>query len=91
VTAEEYESRADRYDGQLRDELGLNPEQMSLDEKRLALRQHREQRYQQLLDAVYQRRGWTQDGIPTLAKLKELGIDWVDGVVDTVRAAGVNE
>ena len=91
VTAEEYESRADRYDGQLRDELGLNPEQMSLDEKRQALRQHREQRYQQLLDAVYQRRGWTQDGIPTLAKLKELGIDWVDGVVDTVRAAGVNE
>ncbi len=64
VTAEEYESRADRYDGQLRDELGLNPEEMSLDEKRQALRRHREQRYQQLLDAVYQRRGWTAAASP---------------------------
>lgn len=30
-----------------------------------------------LLDAYYEYRGWDQDGKPTPAKLKELGLDWV--------------
>jgi aldehyde:ferredoxin oxidoreductase len=27
---------------------------------------------------VYERRGWTSDGVPTLEKLTELGIDYSD-------------
>jgi aldehyde:ferredoxin oxidoreductase len=32
-------------------------------------------RYEQLLDAVYARRGWDENGIPTLQTLRRLGID----------------
>jgi aldehyde:ferredoxin oxidoreductase len=28
-----------------------------------------------LLDAVYKRRGWTKNGIPTIEHLKEIGMD----------------
>ncbi len=31
--------------------------------------------YEQLMDAVYRRRGWSSDGVPTLEKLRELGMD----------------
>jgi aldehyde:ferredoxin oxidoreductase len=27
------------------------------------------------VDAAYQRRGWTQNGVPKIERLKELGID----------------
>jgi aldehyde:ferredoxin oxidoreductase len=91
VTREEYLSRQDRYDGQLRDLLGLDPAAMTLDEKMAALRKHREDQYQKLLDAVYKRRGWTSNGIPTLAKVRELGIDQVEGVVDLLARHGVTE
>jgi aldehyde:ferredoxin oxidoreductase len=32
------------------------------------------------MDAVYKRRGWTEDGVPTLEKIKTLGIDYPDVV-----------
>ncbi len=84
VTAEEYESRAERYDQQLKDMVGFDPEGKSTEEKMKALRKYREDRYEQLLDAVYQRRGWTKDGIPTLEHLKELGMDLPE-VVEVVK------
>jgi aldehyde:ferredoxin oxidoreductase len=49
-----------------------------------ALRAFREAEYRRLADAVYKRRGWTSDGVPTIEKLKELGIDFPD-VVAVVR------
>jgi aldehyde:ferredoxin oxidoreductase len=91
VTAEEYLSRQERYDKQLKEDVGLDPSSLSLDEKRAALRKHREDRYEKLLDAVYKRRAWTRDGIPTLAKVRALGIDKVEGVVDLLKANGVTE
>ncbi len=75
VTEEEYQSRQERYDGQLVDLLKLDPSKMTLQEKMAATRAYREDRYEQLLDAVYARRGWTKNGVPTLAHLKELGMD----------------
>jgi aldehyde:ferredoxin oxidoreductase len=48
----------------------------------------REERYEQLKDAVYERRGWTKDGIPTLDTVKRLGIDFPE-VVDVLKANGV--
>jgi aldehyde:ferredoxin oxidoreductase len=80
VTVEEYESRQERYDKQLGEILGLAPEGMSTPEKVAALRAHREAQYEQLADAVYARRGWTADGVPTVEKLRELGIDFPDVV-----------
>ena len=78
VTPKEYESRRERYDAQLARDLGLDPAGMSTAEKMAALRAHREAQYERLIDAVYERRGWTADGIPTLEKLAELGIDYPD-------------
>jgi aldehyde:ferredoxin oxidoreductase len=76
VTKEEYESRAERYDKQLREKIGYNPEGKSTEEKMAALRQYREAEYEKLKDAVYARRGWTMNGIPTLQKVKALGINF---------------
>jgi aldehyde:ferredoxin oxidoreductase len=83
VTREEYESRADRYDGQLRELLNLDPDTMSTEAKMAALRAYREERYELLIDAVYARRGWTSQGVPTLEKLASLGIDYPE-VVEVV-------
>ena len=78
VTEEEYLSRQERYDGQLVEQVGLTPEQvqsMTLQEKMAATRQYRESMYEKLIDAVYPKRGWTLNGVPTVAHLKELGMD----------------
>jgi aldehyde:ferredoxin oxidoreductase len=77
VTAAEYESRAERYDEQLR-EIGFDPAGKNTADKIAALRQHREARYQSLVDAVYKRRGWTANGIPTMDTVRRLGIDYPD-------------
>jgi aldehyde:ferredoxin oxidoreductase len=80
VTKEEYESRAERYDGQLREWLNLDAAKMTVEEKLSAHRQYRQERYERLIDAVYKRRGWTENGVPTIDKLKALGIDYPDVV-----------
>lgn len=84
VTEEEYLSRQERYDGQLRTELSLDPDAMTLQEKMAAHRQWRTGRFEKLMDVVYARRGWTRDGVPTYARLKELGIDFPE-VLEVVR------
>jgi aldehyde:ferredoxin oxidoreductase len=53
---------------------------MTTDEKMAALRKHREEQYEKLKDAVYERRGWTGDGVPRLETLKRLGIDFPEVV-----------
>jgi len=78
VTVEEYESRAERYDNQLREILEADVDALTTEQKIDRLRNYREGQYERLLDAVYQRRGWTQDGIPTREKLQQLGIDIPD-------------
>jgi len=74
VTVEEYESRAERYDKQLATQVGFDPAGRTTKEKMAALRAHREAQYLALQKVVYRRRGWTEDGIPTRARLEELGI-----------------
>lgn len=80
VTKEEYESRAERYDRQLKEKLGYDTDGKSTEEKMEVLRKHREAEYERLKDAVYERRGWNENGIPTLQKVKALGIDFPDVV-----------
>jgi aldehyde:ferredoxin oxidoreductase len=88
VTAEEYESRQERYDGQLKDLLGVDPEGKSTEEKMAMLREYREDQYEKLCDAVYKRRGWTQNGIPKVETLKRLGIDYPEVVAVVEKANG---
>jgi len=78
VTVEEYKSRQERYDKQLLELIGFNPNGKSTEEKMQVLRKHREAEYEKLKDAVYKRRGWSKDGVPTVNKVKELGIDFPD-------------
>ena len=75
VTAEEYLSRQERYDKQLVDKMGLDPSKMTLEEKMAKQREYREDQYEKLLDAVYFRRGWNKNGVPTIEHLKKIGMD----------------
>ena len=84
VTNEEYESRAERYDKQLKEKIGVDPAGKSTAEKVKITREFREKQYQMLVDAVYKRRGWTENGIPKLELLKDLGIDFPE-VVEVVK------
>jgi aldehyde:ferredoxin oxidoreductase len=78
VTKEEYESRSERYDKQLREKIGIDPTGKSTEEKMAVLRKYREAEYEKLKDAVYKRRGWSLKGVPTLEKVKALGLDFPD-------------
>jgi aldehyde:ferredoxin oxidoreductase len=88
VTPEEYESRKERYDGQLQDKHGVDIAGLSTAEKIKILRTHREAAYEGLKREVYKRRGWTADGVPTLETAKRLGIDFPE-VVELLKANGV--
>ncbi|MBW1720663.1 MAG: aldehyde:ferredoxin oxidoreductase [Deltaproteobacteria bacterium] len=90
VTVEEYESRAQRYDEQLKENHGVDIAGKSTAEKVALLRRFREERYEKLKDAVYKRRGWTKDGIPTVQTVKRLGIDFPE-VLELLKASGVEE
>ncbi len=83
VTVEEYESRAERYDKQLQEKVGIDPTGLSSEDKVAELRAFREGEYEKLRDAVYRRRGWTNDAVPRLETLRRLEIDF-DYVVDVV-------
>jgi aldehyde:ferredoxin oxidoreductase len=84
VTEEEYESRSERYDDQLKQVVGVDPAGMSTQEKVKVLRTHREGQYEKLIDAVYKRRGWDENGVPTIETLRALGIDFPD-VIEVVK------
>jgi len=84
VTVEEYESRAERYDKQLKEKIGFDPSGKSTAEKVSVLRAYREKQYDLLRDAVYKRRGWNSNGIPTIAHLQKIGMDFPE-VIDVVR------
>ena len=88
VTELEYESRAERYDTQLQEKYKVAIEGKTTAEKIAIMRRLREEQYEKLQDAVYERRGWTADGIPTIDTVKRLGIDF-DEVLEVLKANGV--
>ena len=83
VTKEEYESRAERYDKQLIEKIGFDPAGKTTEEKMAVLRKFRENQYEQLLDAVYERRGWYKNGVPKIEHLKNIGMDLPE-LIETV-------
>ncbi len=84
VTEEEYLSRQERYDQQLKEKIGVDPEGKSTAEKMDILRKYREDQYQQLIDAVYERKGWTKEGVPKIEHLQKIGMDLPE-VVEVVK------
>lgn len=76
VTKMEYLSRQERYDKCLNEQVGIKKEKLETietEEKMKILYDYRQNQYQKLMDAVYHRRGWTPNGIPTPQKMKALG------------------
>lgn len=90
VTTAEYESRKERYDQQLLEKLGIDPNSRTTEEKIALLRRFREEAYETLKDEVYKRRGWTSEGIPTVETAKRLGIDFPE-VMALLKAHGIEE
>ena len=84
VTTEEYESRAERYDKQIIEKMGIDINGKTTGEKMKILRKYREEQYESLLDAVYDRRGWNKNGVPKIEFLKKLGMDLTE-VIEVVR------
>jgi aldehyde:ferredoxin oxidoreductase len=99
VTEMEYISRKDRYDKQLLEKIGIKEkdlEKMSIAEKLKVLYEYRQDQYQKLADAVYFRRGWTPNGVPSPQKMKKLGftgekmLDMLQKAIDDDEKKGLN-
>lgn len=90
VTAVEYESRSERYDKQLIEKHNIDITGKTTAEKVALLRNFREELYEKLKDAVYARRGWNQNGIPTVATVTRLGIDFPE-VLELLKEYGVEQ
>ncbi|MFA6653625.1 MAG: aldehyde ferredoxin oxidoreductase C-terminal domain-containing protein, partial [Candidatus Delongbacteria bacterium] len=75
VTVEEYKSLEEFYDKKMKEDIGVDPAGKTVDEKVAITRKYRENRYEQLLDAVYERRGWTKNGVPKIDYMKKIGMD----------------
>ena len=88
VTVVEYESRQDRYDKQLAEKHKIDIAGKGTDEKLKLLRKFREEQYEKLKDEVYKRRGWTNDGIPTIDTVKRLNIDFPE-VLEVLKENGI--
>jgi aldehyde:ferredoxin oxidoreductase len=89
VTEWEYESRKERYDKQLAEKCGVDCSQLTTKDRVQKLRSYREEQYRLLTDAAYKKRGWTRNGVPTLEKVKSLELDWIPGLIDTIKKYSV--
>ncbi len=100
VTDMEYFSRQERYDKQLVEKVGLDEAKvkcMPIPEKMKVMYEFRQDQYQKLADAVYYRRGWTPNGVPTPQKMKAIGfgdetemLEMLQKKIDEDEAAGLN-
>ena len=78
----------ERYDKQLIEKHSVDINDKFTEEKTALLRNFREDLYEKLKDAVYKRRGWTNNGIPTVETVKRLGIDFPE-VLELLKIHGV--
>ena len=79
VWEDEWIARPEYFDEKLK-EFGETIEGKSVKEKIDLLQKHRRSQWEELKMAVYKRRGWNKNGIPTMATVKRLGIDYPDVV-----------
>jgi aldehyde:ferredoxin oxidoreductase len=70
----EYESRVEYYDEWLQQHLGGNRLPASPEERHKLLMQKRIEAYRQLCDIVYQKKGFTSDGVPKWETVQRFGL-----------------
>ena len=80
---------ADGYDRQIRQVAGLDPGTLTTEEKLGWHRAWRARRLQDVVAAAYRRRGWSADGVPTMATLQRLGL--TDAELLALAAGGSQE
>ena len=85
VLEDEYVMREERYDKQMKEKIGIDPEGKTVAEKVKITREYRMSQYEKLVDAVFNRRGWSPDGCPTPEHLKNIGMD-IPEVMEIVNA-----
>jgi len=85
VTEEEYISRQERYNEQLKKHTMAPVDMLDTSEKLKELRRYREEQYELFRDEIYERRGWNSNGIPTLETVKRLQIDFPE-IIDLINA-----
>jgi len=79
VWEDEWMARPEYFDEKLK-EFGEKIEGLSVKEKVALLQKHRRKQWEELKMAVYKRRGWNKNGIPTMKTVKRLGLDYPDVV-----------
>ncbi|HEY78013.1 MAG TPA: aldehyde:ferredoxin oxidoreductase [Dehalococcoidia bacterium] len=70
----EYESRAEYYDEWLQEHLGTYGLPVSAEERHKLLLEKRTESYQQLCNLVYEKKGFTSDGIPKRETLEKFAL-----------------
>ena len=74
VYLNEYESRAEYYDGWLREQLSDSAIPATPEKKHELLVEKRIEAYQQLCDIVYEEKGFSSDGIPKRETVEKFGL-----------------
>ena len=70
----EYEARAEYYDEWLQQQLGDSKAPASPEQRHELLIEKRIEAYQRLCDIVYQKKGFTPEGIPTRETVEKFGL-----------------
>ena len=79
VWEDEWDSHPEYFDGKLK-EFDVDISGLSVKEKIDLLQKNRRKQWEDLKMAVYKRRGWNKNGIPTMETVKRLGLDYPDVV-----------
>jgi aldehyde:ferredoxin oxidoreductase len=74
VFPDEWNVRKDYYDKKL-EEAGISGDGLTAEEKISRLQEYRRGEWEKLVDAVYARRGWDRNGVPTRETVERLGLD----------------
>jgi aldehyde:ferredoxin oxidoreductase len=74
VYLNEYQSRSEYYDGWLQENSGNSNLPESTEQRLNLLIEKREKAYQQLCDIVYEKKGYTSEGIPKRETVKKFGL-----------------
>jgi len=74
VYLNEYQSRSEYYDGWLQENSGNSKLPESMEQRLNLLIETREKAYQQLCDIVYEKKGYTSEGIPKRETVKKFGL-----------------
>ena len=83
---DEWNARPEYFEEKLK-ESGIDGNGLSIEQKIEKLLAFRRSEWEKLVDAVFKRRGWDDNGVPTLETVKRLGIDTPE-IVELIKNHG---